>query len=120
MVVDDEPGIRGVLTALLGDEGYEVVTANDGRHALELLANDRPDLLMVDLMMPGLDGGQMLKQMKSELGIEGIPVILMSAAPRLAGAQAPDAFESAVWMSKPFDVDGVLSTIESLIGKGGG
>ncbi|MDP9469617.1 MAG: response regulator [Chloroflexota bacterium] len=65
LVVDDEPVIRDLVADVLRDEGYAVVTAADGREGLDLLARERPDLVLMDVMMPGLDGREAYLAMRS-------------------------------------------------------
>ena len=79
LVVDDEIYIVHILDFSLGMEGYEVITALDGEQALERLKADKPDLVVLDIMMPKLDGYEVCKAIKSNAATKGTPVILLSA-----------------------------------------
>ena len=82
LVVDDEVYIVHILDFSLGMEGYEVVTALDGEQALEKVAQQKPDLIVLDIMMPKLDGYETCKALKSRDETKDIPVILLSAKGR--------------------------------------
>ena len=82
LVVDDEVYIVHILDFSLGMEGYEVVTALDGEQALEKVAQQKPDLIVLDIMMPKLDGYETCKALKSKDETKDIPVILLSAKGR--------------------------------------
>lgn len=107
LVVDDEPAIRDLIVAVLEDEGYRALGAGSGRLALELLPVERPDLVLMDVMMPEMDGREALRRMRAAPGLDQIPVVLMSAA------FAPDRVGLciAAFLPKPFDLDELLDTI---------
>lgn len=77
MVVDDEKNILMLYKSEMEDEGYEVVTANSGKEALELFDKEKPDLVTLDIMMPDIDGIQVLRQLKQKN--PNIPVIMLTA-----------------------------------------
>ncbi len=110
LLADDEYAIVEALTALLLDEGYGVVTAGNGEEALARLREVTPDLVILDVMMPRLDGREVLRLMRATPAWAKIPVIVMSAAARpLTPAQLGDA----VFLRKPFDVSVLLKAIRS-------
>jgi CheY-like chemotaxis protein len=117
LVVDDEFGIAELFTAILEDEGHRVLTASNGRHGLEVLAKERPDLVFVDYMMPIMDGANMLRRMTADQKLHDIPVVMMSAIPEAAVAER--CFGYVKFMRKPFYVSQVMDVIESLVGRGG-
>ena len=80
MVVDDDPDIRAFVSELLADEGYEVRAATNGRDALAVLTNWHPDVILLDLMMPEMDGWDFLAAQQGNLALVSIPVIVMSAS----------------------------------------
>ena len=102
LVVDDDPPITSMLAMLLEDEGYAVQTARDGDAALAAIERGPPDLIVSDVMMPGI-GGIVLAMRSWE---RGIPVILMSAAVRRC--DLPDV----PLLPKPFDLDHFLSLVD--------
>jgi CheY-like chemotaxis protein len=100
LVVDDEFGVVEVLVAALEDEGYRVVAAANGRHGLQLIAEHRPDLVLVDYMMPLMNGVDMVAAMRKEEASRSIPVIFMSSVHE---AQVRETVgEYAGFLRKPF------------------
>jgi len=83
LVVEDEPTVREVLRRYLEREGWEVREAAEGRNALQQLREDPPDLLILDLMLPGVDGLSITRRLRGDLGVEGrermVPIIMLSA-----------------------------------------
>lgn len=112
LVVDDEPVIRDVVAEALRDEGYAVTTARDGRMALDLLAREPPDLVVMDVMMPGMNGREAYLAMRSRPDLPMIPVILMSAA---ISTEMLDPSISG-FLPKPFDLNDLVLLVERLIG----
>ncbi|MDA8216896.1 MAG: response regulator [Dehalococcoidales bacterium] len=118
LVVDDDPFIRSLLAAWLQEVGYDVLTAGDGLQALAQLQSERPDVLLLDLMMPKLDGYAVAEWVRRQeagrhKGFDGtnghLPIIVLSAdarAPQKLSGLPIDAF-----VSKPFDLDDVLETV---------
>lgn len=105
LIVDDEPSIALALSMILSDEGYSVRTASNGIEAGLLLKMDRVDLIVSDVMMPGIDGVTMVRLLRSSGDLT--PVVLMSAAP---GGFVNFPFVKHV--AKPFDIDFLLKIVE--------
>lgn len=114
LVVDDEFGIVQVLTDILTEHDYEVVTALNGRQALQKLAAQRIDVVLSDYMMPSLDGPGLLREMY-EGDYRGIPVILMSSLPPDRPWTSQHQF--VAFLRKPFRVPAVLDTIAAALAK---
>ncbi|MBV8083354.1 MAG: response regulator [Chloroflexi bacterium] len=110
LVVDDEVGIRALLVALLSDEGHDVIAAGDGRSALTLAEQERPDLLLLDIMLPALDGREVYRKVREIEGLERLPVIFMSAA-----ALPPVSEPSTAFVSKPFELDRLLTCVANML-----
>ena len=108
LVVDDDPAIRELLVTVLGDEGYDVVTAGDGTEALEMAPRERPDALLVDVMMPRMDGRTLVRRLRELPEVAAAPAIMMSAAVGSAGAME-GVFD---FVPKPFDLDRLLDSLE--------
>ncbi len=110
LLVDDERGILKVLSIKLRVSGYDVVTAGGGQEALELIDSAKPDLMVLDIIMPGIDGFEVLERLQST---SKLPVIVYSARPENAakaiGLGADDFF------AKPFDVDELVKRIDGLV-----
>ncbi len=79
LVVDDEPGVRGFLRDLLAEEGYEVVLASDGEEALGLAELENPEVILLDINMPGIDGIEVCKRLKAREETRYIPIIIITA-----------------------------------------
>jgi CheY-like chemotaxis protein len=89
LVVDDERGIRLYLRVVFEDEGYDVVEANDGAAALEIVLDERPDLVVTDLMMPLLDGNELIVCLRSDPSTAEIPILSLTSTPEASvGADA--------------------------------
>jgi CheY-like chemotaxis protein len=114
LVVDDEYSIAEVLESALADAGHEVVTAANGRQGLERLRERRPDLVLLDLMMPIMDGATMLKAMREDPAWRDIPAVVMSSLPESAAAKtAEDAY--AAFLRKPFKLKTVVALVNAVI-----
>jgi CheY-like chemotaxis protein len=111
MVIDDDKGVREALGLALGSEGYDVLYAKDGREGLESLARSAADLIIVDMRMPEIDGGNFCRSYAEAGGTS--PVILMSArAGRDVAADLPGVVEV---VTKPFDIEYLLELVARLI-----
>ena len=114
LVADDEFDLAGTLRAILEGEGYAVEVCTDGRATLERLRERKPDLLLMDVMMPRMSGYEVLQVMRQTPGLDGIPVVLMSAAP----ARVPQAdFRWDGFLRKPFTLDALLQALAGLMDK---
>jgi CheY-like chemotaxis protein len=116
LVVDDDPTIRSVLEALLEDEGFAPAIASNGREALESVATSPPALVLMDIMMPVMDGVEAVRQLKSNPETATIPVIAMSAGFILRESISELLADSII--SKPFDLDALIATIHANLRRG--
>ena len=114
LVVDDEPAIAEILLEVLADEGYHVVATNNGREALQAIAESPPHLVLTDLMMPIMDGLALCRAMQADPAHRAIPIVIMSAA---ADRAATSTCRYAAVLHKPFDLDQVLGTVVEQIGE---
>jgi len=106
LVIDDEPMVREAVGRVLANEGYAVTFAYDGNDALAKLAADPPDAILLDLMMPGMNGRQFLSALRTDLNLD-LPVVVMTAVHGL-GQRAISLGATDV-VEKPFDVDELLN-----------
>jgi len=107
LIVEDEAPLRELLADLVEDAGYRPLQAIHGREALALIEQERPDVVLSDVMMPVLNGAELCRILKAQPSSASIPVILMSAAgPAIAAGAGADAF-----VDKPFE----LSELEALV-----
>jgi len=115
LIVDDEPQLALAVKIRLQAHGYEVTLAADGRQALEAVAHSRPDCILLDVLMPVMDGYSCLRQLNASLGRGVIPVIILTSRDRMK-----DLFELegiADYIIKPFDHEDLLARIERVVGK---
>jgi CheY-like chemotaxis protein len=110
LIVDDDPAIRNMLDELLRDEGYDTVLAADGLSAVDLARAEHPEVILMDLMLPVLDGAAATRALKSDPRTRAIRVIAMSAGTNLR--QQADVLPADGVMGKPFDLDALLADIE--------
>ena len=114
LVVDDEFGITELFDAILTDEGHRVLTAMNGRQGLEMLAQERPDLVFTDYMMPVMDGAALLSAITADPGLQGIPVVMMSSMPEATVAERCSGY--VTFMRKPFRLTQLTNLAKQLIG----
>ena len=107
LVVDDDPDIRDSLQMLLEDEGYSVRTAADGREAVATMEVEPPCFVILDLMMPVMDGWEVACRMHDEERLAAIPVCVVTATPEWAPA------DSACVLKKPIDVHRLLTIVQT-------
>jgi len=117
LVVDDEIYIVHILDFSLGMEGYEVITALDGEAALEKMATERPDLIVLDIMMPKLDGYEVCKAIKGNPETAHIPVILLSAKGRNVDQKMGFDVGADDYITKPFSPRKLVERINQLLGQ---
>jgi DNA-binding response OmpR family regulator len=115
LVVDDDPAIRQLLTDVLEMEGHEVRTAPDGLAAVRTLEVLRPDCVVLDVMMPGLDGYGVLRSIRTQDG-DPVPVIMLTAAAEADTAVRAWTDGVDYFLAKPFKADQVLDLIDALLG----
>jgi DNA-binding response OmpR family regulator len=115
LVVDDEPDVLRMLQVVLSRRGHQVLTASSGMEGLVRAQGDQPDLVLLDIMMEGMDGWEVLKLLKLEEATRTIPVVILSARvetrDKIRGLQ-----EGAVdYITKPFSVMELLGTLETIL-----
>ncbi|HUH06260.1 MAG TPA: response regulator [Egibacteraceae bacterium] len=118
LVVDDEPSVRVVVRASLSGVGIAVVEASDGPSALDALSREEVDLVLLDLMMPELDGFDVLDRIRAEPEFAHIPVIILTAKtgedPHVAAFRAG----ADGYLTKPFDVEALVSQVQDVAARG--
>ena len=117
LVVDDEIYIVHILDFSLGMEGYEVVTALDGEAALEKVKVEKPDLIVLDIMMPKLDGYETCKILKTDPETKNIPVILLSAKGRNVDQKMGFQVGADDYITKPFSPRKLVERINMILGQ---
>lgn len=120
MAVDDDPVILGLLQVNLDMEGHEMVAAVDGREALDKVRHDRPDLILLDVMMPNVDGWQVAEQLKRDEATAGIPVVVLSARAMEADVQRGAELGVDSYVTKPFDPIDLMGLVNRLLASANG
>jgi chemosensory pili system protein ChpA (sensor histidine kinase/response regulator) len=115
MVVDDSLTVRKITGRLLAREGYQVITAKDGVEALELLLDVLPDVMLVDIEMPRLDGFDLTRNIRADARLRGIPIIMITS--RTAEKHRSYAFEIGVnhYLGKPYPEDELLQLVAGYV-----
>jgi DNA-binding response OmpR family regulator len=115
LVVDDDPVIQKLLEVNFQMEGYDVATAGDGVEALASVAAERPDAVVLDVMMPKIDGIEVLRRLKADPATSTLPVLLLSA--RAQASDIADGLDAGAdaYMTKPFDPVDLLERVASLL-----
>jgi CheY-like chemotaxis protein len=114
LVVDDDPAVRQLIQDILELEGHAVSTVADGPSALMAIERERPDCMLLDVMMPGMSGHEVLAAVRKADGGPSLPVLMLTAA--ADDAQAWKAWDGGVdyFLAKPFEADHLLHIIEYL------
>ncbi|OPZ10574.1 MAG: Transcriptional regulatory protein YycF [candidate division BRC1 bacterium ADurb.BinA364] len=116
LIADDEQDIKDVVQIYLESQGYEVETAYDGLDALDRIETWKPDLVLLDIMMPVMDGISVCRKVKSSPATQHIPIIMVSAAAKAEKeAEARDAGATA-YVLKPFEPGDLMKTVEKCLG----
>ncbi|MFB2891526.1 response regulator transcription factor [Aerosakkonemataceae cyanobacterium BLCC-F50] len=119
LIVDDEPHIRLLLEQTLEDledEGVEILTASNGEEALEIIKEQKPDLVFLDVMMPKMNGFEVCNTVKNELGRQDIYIIMLTAKGQEFDKQKGNEVGADLYMTKPFDPDEVMEKSIKILG----
>lgn len=119
LVVDDEQAILDNLTMRLEHEGYNVLSALNGEDGLETAKSGKPDLVLLDLMMPGMNGFEVCKIMKEDEALRDIPVIVLTAKVDREARNGSLALGADDYIAKPYDSGELLAKIKGLLHRGG-
>jgi len=114
LVVDDSPDNVFLIQAILEEEGYKIITAADGRTALAKVEESPPDLVLLDVMMPGMDGFEVTKRLRDNTSLPFIPILLITAYDHLSVAKGLDTGADD-FIRKPVEVDELLARVRSLL-----
>lgn len=119
LIVDDEPDAVLILAKTLLARGYNVMTAESGLQAINLVKMGKPDLILLDILMPGMDGAQVAAALQEDPTTQNIPVIFLTCLVTKETQEIGAQYHGAVrysFMSKPYNLDDLLTEIERLIG----
>ena len=114
-MADDDPSILRLLQLNFELEGYEVHTASDGEEALAQARATLPDVIVLDVMMPGLDGWEVCRRLKEDDEMHGVPVILLTALGQEAERRHGMAVGASEYVMKPFDPDHLVNVVKKTL-----
>ncbi len=120
VLIEDEPNIAEAIRFILGRDGWDVVALADGLGGVEAIRAHAPDLVILDLMLPGVSGMDLLVALRADAGLGAVPVLMLTA--KGLGRDREAAVRAGVsrFMTKPFSNAEMLATVRELAGSGGG
>ncbi len=116
LVVEDEPNIRGIIVARLVDMGFTVLIAKDGREGLELVRKELPDIVLLDIMLPEMDGFKVCRMIKFDVALEHIKIIICSARGSDTDKKLAEQAGADAYIVKPFDIKQFIEEVKRLTG----
>ena len=116
LIVDDEPNIVMTLEYTFKKSNYEVFIARDGQEALDILKTNFPDVIILDIMMPMVDGFATLEQIRKDDNLQHTKVMLLSAKNKESDIEKGLALGADAYMTKPFSIKKVVEKVEELLG----
>lgn len=116
LIAEDEPHLLESLSFILGREGYEVGTALDGEAALAALLADPPALMILDVMLPKINGFELLRQIRADGRLKALPVIILTAKGQTRDRETAAALGADLFLTKPFANKDVVAAVKTLAG----
>lgn len=116
LIVDDESSLRALVRVNLEVDGLEVSEAVDGIEAMNMLQESKPDLILLDIMMPGKDGIEVLEELAADENLRDIPVILLTAKGEQEDLERGAALGARGHITKPFDPEQMVRTVKAAVG----
>jgi two-component system, chemotaxis family, chemotaxis protein CheY len=114
--VDDSASMRQMVAFTLESAGYRIVQAEDGEAALAKVAQARPDMVITDLNMPKLDGIGLIKRLRADPKMAGLPIVMLTTESEESKKQAGKAAGATGWIVKPFEQAKMIAVVQKLIG----
>ncbi len=115
LISEDSTSIREMLTVLFEEEGYTVISAEDGIEALNKARSERPDLIVLDLMMPRMDGFKVCRMLKFDESYKDIPILMLTARSSANDRLMGEEVGADAYLIKPFEPDELLKEVEELL-----
>ncbi len=115
IVIEDEPDIQQLIHSILTANGFEVIRASTGEEGLVLASKLKPDLIILDIVMPGLSGLEVLRLLKSKKTTKNIPVIIVSALNRDVDRKYAEDYGADAYVPKPFTISEILIEVDKLL-----
>ena len=117
LLVDDEPDLLSTLKKRLETNNYEVITASDGMEALSKAKKEKPDLIILDLMLPKMDGYKVCRMLKFDEKYKHIPIIMFTARAEVEDEKLGQETGADAYITKPFETNNLLSKVEELLSR---
>ena len=117
LLVDDEPDLVKLVSVRLVSAGYDIVTAYDGQQALEQVKLQKPSLIILDLMLPKLDGYKVCRLLKFDERYKNIPILIFTARAQVEDIQLATHCGADAYLTKPFDAKMLLDKLKELLGR---
>ncbi|MGC8824577.1 MAG: response regulator [Bacteroidales bacterium] len=115
MLIDDSSTNNLLYTSILSDEGYEVVVCEQAKSALKSLQKEKPNLIILDLMMPGMDGFDLLQSMKAQAELANIPVIMLTANASEESEKRARSLGVKAFLSKPAGIKDIIEAVKDVL-----
>ncbi|NOR83973.1 MAG: response regulator, partial [Ardenticatenales bacterium] len=115
LVIDDDPVIRKIIATILGRQGHQVVAASDGKEGLAAVEAQKPDVAIIDVMMPGIDGYEVTRRLRQDPDFIHLPILILTGRSELQ--EKLNAFEAGAddYMSKPFEPAELIARLSKLL-----
>jgi CheY-like chemotaxis protein len=117
LVIDDEPQLRVIVRMMLEKAGHQVTEAGDGEEGLKLLEKDLPDLILLDVMMPGPSGWEVCHKIKGSRKLRDIPLVMFTVRSGEEDEERSRVCGAEAHINKPFDMEELLETVGRLLGR---
>ncbi|MWD28823.1 response regulator [Aquicoccus sp. SCR17] len=115
LLIEDEPNIIEAIRFILSRDGWEVDTHANGQDAVELVRRKSPDLVILDVMLPGKSGYDILRELRSDPGSEGLPVLMLTARGQAKDRELAERIGASRFMTKPFSNADMLDAVRDLV-----
>lgn len=115
LIVDDEADVLKAISKRLTTDGYSVITATNGREAITAAQSQQPDIILLDIKMPDMDGAEVIAKLKGHPSTDSIPVILLTATLSKAEEEKYGSIIGYITLAKPFDTEKLLEHMERLL-----
>ena len=117
LVVEDQEDLRGILSDLLAGSGYEMLEAADGQAGVDKAKTEKPDLILMDIQMPVMDGYEATRQIKTDPDLKSIPIVAVSSFAMKGDEEKARASGCDHYITKPYSPTQLLKTVRSLLGE---
>jgi CheY-like chemotaxis protein len=114
LVVDDDPALVGMVELLLDSEGYQVTTAEEGQQALDGIARKMPHLILLDMLMPGMDGWEFAREFHAKYD-HRVPIVVLTAAEN--ARQRAQEIDAEGYLGKPFEIDDLVKVVQKYLAR---